>query len=354
MTLIAALTVPVQPAWAAGQCTSKKENSAQACSKEKEQAIAAKLQAAEQAVVDAKAPGLGGAGTGPADRAEKAQLLLTQVKAENHDYQTQCNQAWRNCSQICQQEAAQPMNPNAAQAAQDQQTCEKEHKKQDEKAQQNDQSMAQMLQALAGLLAALMGQQKPTDQQQPTCVANPNDPSCKTDTASTVGSSDFANGTFRTGKDASFSDGTLAASDGPAMGTPAQAQMSGALPGGAAGGGMGGLGPMSPSSSSSSGKKDEDSGAPKINLASSGGGGGRAGGGSDFGGGARAASAGVNPGKVTGSEDPRLQSAVDKALQHRAVASDGPLGGISAAHSLDNFQKVEKRMQFERNQLNEH
>ena len=51
--------------------------------------------------------------------------------------------------------------------------------------------------------------------------------------------------------------------------------------------------------------------------------------------------------------DKGMAAAVEKAVQQRGIASDGPAGGITGANSLDNFQKVEKRMQSERNNLNE-
>jgi hypothetical protein len=47
-----------------------------------------------------------------------------------------------------------------------------------------------------------------------------------------------------------------------------------------------------------------------------------------------------------------VENAVDKALQARGLASGQP-GGISAAHAFDNFQKIEKRIQTERNKLAE-
>jgi len=47
------------------------------------------------------------------------------------------------------------------------------------------------------------------------------------------------------------------------------------------------------------------------------------------------------------------KTAVERAIQQRGIASEEPMGGITSANSLDNFQKIEKRMQTERNYLNE-
>ena len=58
-------------------------------------------------------------------------------------------------------------------------------------------------------------------------------------------------------------------------------------------------------------------------------------------------------GRVAIEGDTRAMAAMEKAMQNRGLASGGPIGGISAAHAMDNFKKVELRMQSERNLLNE-
>ena len=99
-------------------------------------------------------------------------------------------------------------------------------------------------------------------------------------------------------------------------------------------------------------------GTPKINFNTTGGGAGGKNSGIPMGSASTNNKGGGNPmasrvgidgeGKVAGS----VGNAVDKAMQARGLASGQP-GGISAAHAFDNFQKIEKRIQSERNKLAE-
>ena len=173
------------------------------------------------------------------------------------------------------------------------------------------------------------------------------------DKASTNDSS-FADGAARVGAATDGEDGSGDMLNGQVQpGTPASQgqQTSSGMGGGMMGGMMAPASGGGPSGLGSTGKKSEGDGS-KIGIASAGGGGG--GGGSMAGGAGKSfGAAGPITHTPIDGNDKGMAAAVEKAVQQRGIASDGPAGGITGANSRDNFQKVEKRMQSERNNLNE-
>lgn len=340
----------------AQQCQKDEETAKTKCSKEQFTQYEARLKELNAQL----------AGQGVGSQASQSYDGVGMEKAGLESRIALCKEAREGCIKSCQSDAQQKRSqvpPQESAAQQDdkkKQNCESgEPKKNEEQAKGTSNGMAEAMQALAALMQAL-GMQSPEQQQAevPLCTQNPNDPQCKTDTATTDGGSTLTSGEFRRDDGATTVDGALASQEAPNAGAAAQPTMSGAIAG-AGGAGLGGGGGGSGGSSrgrDSGDKKSDFDGTPKINLA-----GGAMGGGGGGGGGARGAS---NPGKGGGnptasrtgidneSQVGKIAAAAEERL--RGPASNEPLGGISSVYYLDNFSKVEKRMITERNTLQEH
>jgi hypothetical protein len=309
---------------------------------------------------------LGASCTG--DSMREALTKSTEAQKLSAEYNQKCAAARKDCVDSCSADAADTMNPpKQANGQAGQQYCEGKPKENEEGSKGNSDALSQMLPLLMMALMA-RGQKPPEAATNQLCSTDPtalaasaaNNPQlaslCGTIDKASTNDSSFADGTGRTAYgDEYLGSGDLAQGI-PAAGNPAQAQLSGTLPGG---GGAGGMAAASTgggfAGGSSSGKKGSDDGS-KLNLASAPGGGGGGGGGSmaGMGGNSRPGPAGAPPSRTPiDGPDKGMQAAVEKAAQQRGIASDGPAGGISGANSLDNFQKVEKRMQSERNNLSE-
>lgn len=196
--------------------------------------------------------------------------------------------------------------------------------------------------------------------QQPLCQQDPKNSACTVDKANTTGSQ-FASGEFRSANGTASTDGSLASTDGPPLGTPASSSGSG---GGSSGGGMGGFGGSlgvasagGRGSSAKSSKNAEFDGTPKINLSGGGyGSGGGGGGGSGYGGNGHGSGSGnTATASRSGLEHDEQVGKIATAAQERirGPASNEPMGGVSSVYYLDNFTKIEKRIQSERNNLTE-
>jgi hypothetical protein len=304
---------------------------------------------------------------------------------KNNEYIKNCSQARNECDQSCQSDLtqdSQPMTGDPSAAQRDGKNSEHcmqgEPKENEDSAKKGNADMAQAMAALAALLASLG--KKPSDAaQQAMCGTQASAPVATNDGTAPVAAgaqqynpqlaqycqtgnidkssksdSDLADGTSRgLGADGEYLGGGDLQGGQVAPGTPAHVSLSSAMPGGGLGGGMGAGAAGASGSGRESGKKSDDSGG-KVGLASSGGSGGGGGGSMAGSGGARTPTPGGPPGRsAVDGGDRVMQAALEKAAQQRGLASDGPAGGITGANSLDNFQKVEKRMQSERNNLNE-
>jgi hypothetical protein len=204
-------------------------------------------------------------------------------------------------------------------------------------------------------LVALLGQLKGDGGASgDACLKDPS--KCKVDVANTPPGTTLTDNTTRPAGTGGFLDPALNTNDAPPAGEtvdPSMAQF-GQPPVGGGGAGFGGAGSGGPGRARGIPEVNAD-GTPKINLNAGGVGGGKAGGmqmgaaSTNKGSGNPVASrVGIDAEGRGGS----VGNAVDRALQARGLASGQP-GGISAAHAFDNFQKVEKRIQTERNQLAE-
>ena len=347
-------------------CTAAKQSATDSCSAEKIRASQAAVTAAEQALAaaTAAAKAAGVAGPGPATTAQNAQLAATTAKAELETVLATCSESQKNCDTVCKEEQhmweSTGMNPGPAQQAADSANyCKNEEPEENRRqGQQLSSNLGQTLLGLAGLLASLgLGQGGDSQTAATDCFTQPTAPGCAVDTASTTPTATLASGTARESSGSGFDTSALNTNDVPTSGTPVAPSYASATPGFGGGGGL----PMMPSSSgASSGKPrsvaEEPDGSPKINMPGGAAGGGRGGGGGGSG-------SGMANGKVVGNPaasrtgidaDKNLTTAAaEKAMQVRGLASEGPVGGISSAHSLDNFQKVEKRIETERTQLSE-
>ncbi|MCC6137392.1 MAG: hypothetical protein IT287_02080, partial [Bdellovibrionaceae bacterium] len=341
----------------AQQCAKDKAKADKECTPEKFKSSIDKL-AALKADSDSIDPTKNGAGT----EAKEALTNTTAQKAELQKHIALCNEHIQGCIKSCQSEAqtnlAQQQTAQASQNEKDKQHCESGPPEEAKKsAQAADASMGEMMKALAGLLAALgMGQDTPETPEQPLCTQNPNDPTCKTDTASNDSGSTLTSGEFRRDPGSAFAEGELGTEAAPVAGAPAAQTMSAPMAGGAApnlGGGGGGGGRSSGGPSKE--KKSDFDGTPKINLASGFGGGG-GGGGKGGGGGSGGKSSGNPIATRTGADSDQNAGKIAQAAEDRlrGPASNEPLGGVSSVYYLDNFTKVEKRIMNERNTLQEH
>ena len=271
-------------------------------------------------------------------------------------FAVKCAESYTNCQRVCQQTAAQEqanMNPEGVQAAQEaNKQCSEEPVQNQAAAEKAKMDLSQILPALISLLGQLKGDSGETGD---ACAKDP--AQCKVDEASDTPGATLAN-TTRDAGTGGFLDAGLNPSDAPAMGEkvdPSMAQF-GQSPGGGGGGFGGGGSGGGPGGRGRGVAEVNADGTPKINFGATGGGAGGKNGGMPMGTASSSKGSG-NPvasrvGIDDGSKGNGVGNAVDKALQARGLASGQP-GGISAAHAFDNFQKIEKRIQTERNKLAE-
>jgi hypothetical protein len=336
----------------AGGCNSKKQKAEKSCSKETLTKYEAQLQAVEKGI----------AGKGAGFVAEGSYLSLGEQKAALDRDIAECKSDRTSCKDTCQQEASQKraQMQDASNEDNNKKVCEKDLKENEDKAKKTSGGMEEAMKALAALMQALgMGDKGEEtankEPETPLCTREPNNPECTVD-KSTADAATFTSGEFRKDDSGSFADGNLERGEDPAFGAPAS-QAGGS---GGASGAAGSVGAMGTASSgggkggSDSSKKSEDDGSPKINLASSGsyggGGGGRGGGSGGGGNGSKGSSVTASRTSLDGDRQAgKIAAAAEERL--RGPASNEPMGGISSVYYLDNFTKVEKRIQNERNTL---
>jgi hypothetical protein len=371
-----------QVANAAGSCASDRSDTERECSDEKYKdigktakdlndrlAVCKAQQAASVVSATNPIPGV----VSPECQAGSSQYQAALDKTAeanrlNAEYLEKCKSARESCVSSCGADAGDVTNPPKAQAGQQgQQYCEGEPKENEKAASDNGNMLSQMLPLLMMALMA-KGQQPSQETKDQLCSTDASalgtNAASNAQLAALCGSIDkaavndsaYADGAGRTAYGDEYMGSGDLAQGIPAEGKPAQAQLSSSLPGG--GGAGGGMGAASAgggfASGRDSGKKSGDDGS-KLNLASGPGGGGGGGGSmAGMGGSAKPGPAGAPPSRTAiDGPDRSMQAAIEKAAQQRGIASDGPAGGITGANSLDNFQKVEKRMQSERNNLSE-
>lgn len=342
---------------AAMSCQQGKDSATQECDPEKLAQIQAALQAAQKEA----------AGTGATTTTQLALDQLAAAQLANGNLGTRCGNAIEQCSQACTREKTEAMATVPAdvskynQAMQSQTECTQgkpqQVKNASDKAQGDMSALAGLLQGILSALTGLKG-----DEADPCAVSETRtaemiakDPTCggTLDTATDTASTTLVAGDHRQAKGSVVGMDSLAQGQVP-QGTPGKAEMSGASAGS---GGMGGMFGFGGGSGSGSGSKDKGSGkenGPQLAAASSNfGGGGSKGGGGGSGRLATATTPPYNPKYSTNDSEKMMQAAVEKAMQQRGPASEGNGGGITGAFSLDNFLKIEKRMQSERTQLSE-
>lgn len=285
------------------------------------------------------------------------QQNLGVAKVELKKFEARCYNSFKDCIRGCEAEA------NAAYAANDQASgneaqrageyCKKEPQENFQAAKQGGMDLGQAMQGLGALLTAL-GASGGGSEGDP-CVTNPN--RCAVDAATTSPGTTRSDSARQATGDGSVIEAALG-NDEPATGEGAAPSLAQGTPGMGAGGGINSAGMGGNAPARSRGVAElEDDGKPKINLASAG-----------FGGGPKGSPPPMGPSSLgKGSSNPIASrtgidadgksissQAMDKAMQARGLASgSGQMGGITAAHSLDNFQKIEKCIQNERNLLSE-
>lgn len=295
---------------------------------------------------------------GAAKTAEEGKAQASTAKTQVDQYQIECAVSWKNCVSVCDSEArsyASAGDASSAQAAQDSSKyCAGEPKQNAEAAKTASMDMGQLIGGLGALLSALKGT---GSESGDPCEKN--SALCKTDTASQSPGATLSNNTTRQGSGETFEQG-LNTSDVPQMGEAAAPSLAQGTPGIGGGGGINTAGMGGGPSRGGKGVAEINAdGTPKINLASAPGGGGKNGGSVTPSNPQSPSKGSGNPvaSRVSIDGDSRNNSTaalVDKAMQSRGLASEnGQLGGVTAAHAFDNFQKVEKRIQNERNQLGE-
>lgn len=345
-------------------CQPDRDDVAKKCDK-------SQLDEIKQALAKARTEVQNGSG-GTVVNTQRAQDELKSAIAKNAAFQKECGAAIQKCSDNCrgaatQAQAAQDI-PGYNQAQENINYCtnpSEEPTKAKEESKTAGTDMGSVLAGLGQLLAALTGLMQPDTPEEELAQADictPSatrsaaiiaaDPTCSTDMAAASTAGSFANGDYRA-KSGLTSANNLAA-EGPvtagaagkvSLSSPGSGTRAGAFAGGSGFGGSGG-------SYGRGGDGGKDAGKVAANNFGGGSGGGGKGGG---GFGAKTAAAGRstnNKGFVT-EDKKQVASVVNKAMAQRGPASVGPMGGISGALSLDNFTKVEKRIESERNNLNE-
>lgn len=286
--------------------------------------------------------------TGVATTVKKGIADVTTAKAQVDQFELDCAKKIKACIDSC-------VNIGEEQARTYCATGEPEKNRQAAKGASGN--LSQILPALAQILASL-GAGGGGDNTDP-CANNPN--LCKTDVAAKDQGSTFSNGGVRQSDgDSKFLEAGLNGNDVPAMGESAKPSYAQA---GAAGSGSGSgainaaalAGSVRPKANADG---NQDNGIKAASSAAGGTMSGSRGGGGGFGGGSSSSSKGnSNPiaSRLSIDNDERAlaDKAADNVLQARGVASDGPDGGVSHPLRSDNFQKIEKRIQTERNSLSE-
>lgn len=336
-------------AFAAGSCQSARDTAFSDCDKK---GIEEPLRLMQQIQSTVQQPG---AGTVPG--VELAIANTTTSTRQVSEFEAKCYKSFTSCVQTCQLEAAQAqanLNPDAAlQAQQAQKECNEQPAENLAAAKKAGLDLNQVLPLLTALLGQLKGDGGASGD---ACAKDP--AQCKVDSAADTPGATLAD-TTRSTTEGSFLDAGLNTNDAPAMGEkvdPSMAQF-GQAPGGGGGGFGGGGSGGGPGGRGRGVAEVNADGTPKINFGANGGGGGGKNGGMPMSAASTSKGSGNPTASRVGIDDGRAGSngvgnAVDKALQARGLASGQP-GGISAAHAFDNFQKIEKRIQTERNQLAE-
>lgn len=345
----------------AADCPSAHQQAERSCSPEIMGAYRERLAAADQAL---QASGEGAAATAQGAHATTAasQAALQQALAA-------CTQQINTCKQNCLRDATHystltpPQHNIAHQMDEKRRQCEGDFQQVANAARQTSMDMGKAMEALMALMQMLgMNTDSPQQAEAPLCTREPNNPSCKTDTASVTTGGDFTTGSFRGDTSDRSSDGDLGTEADPEMGKPAAQASSGGGAMGSAGMPLGGGGGGVPSgmSKASGDKKSEFDGTPKINMASgfaNAGGGGAPGGGGRGGAGSKGGTNNPYASRTSIDGDQQAASKIAQAAEERLrnpANANEPIGGITSVYYLDNFTKVEKRMTNERNTLQEH
>lgn len=339
-------------------CQQGKDNATNECNPEKLAAIQLAIQQAQQEV----------SGSGAATSTQLALDKLTEAQLANGNLGTTCGNAIQQCSDVCTREKTESMATlppdinKYNQAMQSHTECTQgkpqQVKNQSDKAQMDMGALAGLLQGIMSALTGMKGNEddncKVSETRTSEMIAK--DPMCggTLDTATDTASTTLVAGEHRQAK-GSLSGMDQLAQGQVQQGAPGKAEMSGASAGGGGGGGMMGFGGGAGGGSSGKDKGGGKESGPQLAAASSnfGGGGGSKGGGAGGGRLATATTPPYNPKTSSLDGEKMMQAAVEKAMQQRGPASEGNGGGITGALSLDNFLKVEKRMQSERTQLSE-
>lgn len=283
----------------------------------------------------------------------------TAAKAQVDAFKLACANSINSCIKTCEgdSEARYSANDSAGgKSAEDAKNfCANGEPTQNQKAAEaGSGNMAEMLPALMQLLAGLKGDKG--EDKGDLCSKELNNPQCKTDVAANTPTAPLTSNERTAKEDGSFLEAGMNGNDTPAMGERTAPSLAQGTPGIGGGSGINSAGLAGGGGRSKGVAEGSADDKPKINLASAGGGGGAARSSSPMGG-SSTNKGGGNPIASRTSIDADNRSgaaAMDKALQARGLASEGgQLGGISAAHSFDNFQKIEKRIQVERNRLSE-
>jgi hypothetical protein len=279
------------------------------------------------------------------------EIARRQLKA----FEKKCYESFTSCIKSCKQEAAEEQannNPQGAQQAQQaEQQCSEKPAENHAAAKKAGLDLNQILPGLMSMLTALKGDGGAGGD---ACLRDP--ASCKVDAATNSQGTTLSDST-RTDTPAGSLDSGLNPSDAPAMGEKVDPSLAQFGQGGGSGSGLGGVGSSSTPGGRGRGVAEVNAdGMPKINLNPLGGNGGGKSGGMPSMNTASSRKSSGNPQATRVSIDAEgkigsVGNAVNKAMQARGLASEA--NEITAAHAFDNFQKVEKRFQSERNKLAE-
>ncbi len=290
---------------------------------------------------------------------QKGTTDLAKAKTQVDQVELACAKSINSCIRVCESEAnaryssQDTAGGDAAKDARD--YCATGEPAENQKhIQAASGSMQQMLGPLLNLLATLKGD---GGESGDLCSREPNNPQCKTDIAAQSPSAPLTNNDARVKEDGSFLEAGMNGNDTPAVGERTDPSIAQGTPGIGGGSGISSAGLAGGSGRSKGVAEGLPDNTPKINLASAGGGGGAARSTTPLGGGLTSKKEIGNPiaSRTSIDGDNKMgTAAMDKAMQARGLASEGGQpGGVSAAHSFDNFQKIEKRIQTERNLLSE-
>lgn len=346
----------------ANQCTSAKNEAEKKCDEKELASARAKLQAAYQTVNATEHGAARNLEEHAIPNAEAAKQDTTTVR-------TKCEQLIEDCKSKCDQVAQEKLGnwtPNddseGIQAQQDSKFCSQGKPKEfAEQAKKEEGNMGKALQDMMKMLAQLMGKggddPKQAEEEDPCANPHPDDPRCKTDVATADTPGELRNGEFRS-DDGLGAGGTTMELDQPSvpMGDAGDAGNSKGQAAGAAmapaSTGMAGMGGSGNDKEEGSTTLEDGSKVGPGGFHSGGGGGGRGGG---YGYGAGGSGDGNNAPVSTASleSNEKFQAVASDKLDSRGLANVGPRGGISGPLSMDNFRKVEKRVELERKSLDD-